>query len=134
MIVVDTNVLGYLYIPAAQTEMAEQVFLKDPEWLAPRLWRSELRNVLALYLRRSLLQLEDALAIMSQAERMMTGREVEAPSFQILSLAQASGRSAYDCEFVAVAEELGAPFVTADQQLVRAFPGIATTLDDFLAT
>lgn len=133
MIVVDTNVLGYLYIPAAQTEMAEQVFLKDPEWLAPRLWRSELRNVLALYLRRSLLQLEDALAIMSQAERMMAGREVEAPSFQILSLAQASGRSAHDCEFVAVAEELGAPLVTADQQLVRAFPEIAASLDDFLA-
>jgi len=133
MIVVDTNVLGYLYIPADQTETAERVFLRDPEWLAPRLWRSELRNVLALYLRQGLLQLEDAVAIISQAEEMMAGREVEASSLQILSLAQASGRSAYDCEFVAVAEELGLPLVTADQQLVRAFPDIATSLDAFLA-
>jgi predicted nucleic acid-binding protein len=134
MIVVDTNLIGYLVIPGEQTEQAERVLTKDPDWVAPRLWRSELRNVLALYLRRRLLGLEDAVAMMDQAERLMAGREGATPSLPVLALAERSGRSAYDCEFVALASELGVRFVTADRQLVQAFPELAATPDQFLST
>ena len=50
MIVADTNVIAY---PSPYTELAERLFGTDPHWIAPVLWRSEMRNVLALYLRRS---------------------------------------------------------------------------------
>ena len=52
MIVVDTNVIAYLLIPGQHTAAARGTLARDAEWAAPLLWRSELRNVLALYLRK----------------------------------------------------------------------------------
>lgn len=49
----------------------------------------------------------------------------------VLHLAGASGRSAYDCEFVALAEALGVRLVTADRELTRSFPDRAISLEDF---
>ena len=51
MIVVDTNVLAYLYLPSDFTLAAEKLLLNDPQWVAPHLWRSEFRNILAGYMR-----------------------------------------------------------------------------------
>ena len=48
MIVVDTNILVYLYLPTKYTPHAEKLLENDPVWIAPYLWRSEFRNVLAL--------------------------------------------------------------------------------------
>lgn len=45
MIVVDTNVIVYLYMTGDYSAQAEQALLKDPLWVAPPLWRSEFRNV-----------------------------------------------------------------------------------------
>lgn len=55
MIVVDTNIIAYLYLPHDCTDAAERLLIKQPEWAAPLLWRSEFRNVLALYLRKGVL-------------------------------------------------------------------------------
>lgn len=53
MIVVDTNILAYLYLPNDLTANAEKLLRQEPEWAAPILWRSEFRNVLTGYLHRS---------------------------------------------------------------------------------
>lgn len=63
MIVVDTNIIAYLYLQGEHTVQAEKVLQKDSEWMAPPLWRSEFRNVLAFYLRQENLSLDDARAI-----------------------------------------------------------------------
>jgi predicted nucleic acid-binding protein len=55
MIVVDTNVIAYLYLTGEYSDLSERLLEHDPDWMAPRLWRSEFRNVLALYLRKELL-------------------------------------------------------------------------------
>ena len=128
MIVVDTNVLAYLLLPAPTTSAAENLYLSDPAWAAPVLWRSEFRNVLALYLRKGLLPLDQALAVQEQAERLMAGREFQVQSDAVLQLAHASGCSAYDCEFIAVAQDLGTHLFTADRGLRSAFPDIARAL------
>lgn len=37
MIVVDTNVLAYLYLPMEHSAKAEALLKKDPDWAAPLL-------------------------------------------------------------------------------------------------
>lgn len=133
MIVVDTNLIGYLLLTSDRSEIAELALRKDAEWAAPQLWRSELRNVLAQYVRRSLLGLEDAQRIMNAATDLMSGREYQVASDPVLKLAAESGCSAYDCEFVALAQDLGVALVTVDRQVLRAFPEIAVGLDAFCA-
>ena len=51
MIVVDTNLIAYAVVPGARTEAALSVLGADPAWVAPALWRSELRNALATTMR-----------------------------------------------------------------------------------
>jgi predicted nucleic acid-binding protein len=133
VIVVDTNLIGYLFLTSDRSELAELALRKDPEWAAPLLWRSELRNVLVQYVRRSLLGLGNAQRIMIAATDTMRGREYQVSSDPVLRLAAESGCSAYDCEFVALAQDLGVALVTADREVLRAFPEIAVGLDAFSA-
>lgn len=128
MIVVDTNVIAYLYLPTEHTALAEALLIQDPDWAAPLLWRSELRNVLALYLRQGLLDFEAGYAIQTEAESLLAGREYDVGSLEVLRLAASSGCAAYDCEFVALAEFLGVPLVTADREVLRKFRSTAVSL------
>lgn len=122
MIVVDTNVVAYLLIQGGKTARAERLFKRDPEWAAPALWRSEMRNVLSLYVRRGLMALPRALDVMQDGIELVGTREWDVPSEDVLRLAASSRRSAYDCEFVALARMLEVPLHTADAALARAFP------------
>ncbi len=45
MIVVDANVLVYLYLPTKYPLHAEKLLEMDPVWVAPHLWRSEFSNI-----------------------------------------------------------------------------------------
>jgi predicted nucleic acid-binding protein len=128
MIVVDTNVLAYLWLPGSRTTSAEALLRKDSEWHAPLLWRSEFRNVLAGEVRGRRLALEAARRIATEAESQMNGREYAVPASEVLRHAAASGCSAYDCEFVVLAETLGVPLYTSEQQVLAAFPSLARPL------
>jgi predicted nucleic acid-binding protein len=120
MIVVDTDVVAYL-------------LLHDPDWAAPALWRSELRNVLSGYLRRGQLDRKQVLALQGQAEALLREREVPVNSAEVFRLVEASDCSAYDCEFVAAALALQTRLITSDRQLLRAFPEITSPLDQALS-
>ncbi|MEZ4555037.1 MAG: type II toxin-antitoxin system VapC family toxin [Caldilineaceae bacterium] len=87
MIVVDTNVLAYLFISGERSDICEQVLRKDAEWVAPALWRSEFRNVLSLYLQKGYLNIEKAIRIADAAMAMMEHNEYEVASAQVLTLA-----------------------------------------------
>jgi predicted nucleic acid-binding protein len=125
LIVVDTNVIAHLMLPGGRTEEAEWLYESDPQWAAPLLWRSEFRNLLATRQRHNLIPHERALALSEAAEALLGDRAFPVPSRIVLELARDSGCTAYDCEFVALALELEVHLVTADGQLLRAFPGIA---------
>ncbi|MDH3902190.1 MAG: type II toxin-antitoxin system VapC family toxin [Xanthomonadales bacterium] len=129
MIVVDTNVVSYLYLTGDRSQQAEQLLSLDSHWCAPVLWRSEFRSVLSLYLRKNLLTLEEVMLILEQAEELLGDHEYEVPSDDIMRLVNQSECSAYDCEFVALAKYLGVPLVTADKKLLREFPGVAKSLE-----
>ena len=133
MIVVDTNIIGYLYLSSDRSDQAEKALLIDAEWVAPILWRSEFRNVLALYIRKNILMLEDAVRIMDEATLLMQGGEYEAVSLQVLQLVGESTCSAYDCEFVALARDLNVRLLTVDKQIVKQFPNEAISLDEYVS-
>ena len=84
MIVVDINILAYLYLPGDFTH---------------------------------------------RAEALLSGREYEMDSYDVLARVPKSDCSAYDCEFVALAVRLGIRLVTMDKKLLRGFPGEAVPLD-----
>jgi predicted nucleic acid-binding protein len=132
VIVVDTNIIGYLFLSSDKSSLSEEALLKDSTWAAPRLWRSEMRNVLALYIRKGLLPLTDAQQIMTEATHLMQGREYEVTSNQVLELVSISSCSAYDCEFVALARDLNRPLVTVDKQILRDFLDTAISLEAYL--
>jgi len=132
MIVVDTNIIGYLYLTSEYSTQVEEVLLKDPEWVAPLLWRSEFRSVLALYIRKQILRFEDAVQIMDNAISLMRGGEYEVASLEVLRLIKESRCSAYDCEFVALALDLGIPLITRDKQILEEFPQYAISPEKFL--
>jgi predicted nucleic acid-binding protein len=131
VIVVDTNLIAYLLLEGARTQQAETILARDQEWAAPLLWRSEFRHVLVRYIRRRVLSLAEAVDKMEKAEILMRGKEHEVSSAQVLSLAASSRCSAYDCEFVALAQNLVVPLVTSDEQVLSAFPSTAVSVDAF---
>ena len=128
MIVADSNVLAYLYLPGEYTGRAEALFQQDSNWAAPLLWRSEFRNILAGYIRRKTVTLDQACSIQRQAETLLEGSEFEVDSGSVLKLVSETDCSAYDCEFVALALQLDVMLVTLDQKLLRAFPDLTATL------
>jgi len=131
MIVVDTNIIAYLFISGEFSEQAEKVLLKDPQWAAPLLWRSELRSVLTQYIWKELLSLADAVDIMDHASQLMENNEYDVSSRLVLTLAQESNLSAYDCEFIALARDLGVKLVTADQKIAEIFSEYSISLQAF---
>ena len=128
MIVVDTNVLVYFYLPTDLTPQATRLRELEPHWIVPRLWKSELRSALSLYVRKELLTLEQALRLQTRAENLLADCEFEMPSQDIFQLVSESTCSAYDCEFVALAKHFNTKLVTSDKKVINAFPSIAVSL------
>ena len=128
MIVVDSNVLAYFYLPGEFTAAAEALFEQDPHWSAPLLWRSEFRNILAGYMRRKTVSFEQATTLQKEAESLLAGAEFDIDSTSVLELVRTSDCSAYHCEFVALAKTLGTRVVTMDKKLLKAFPKLTIAL------
>lgn len=133
MIVVDTNVLAYLWLPGERTQQAQVVRDLDPDWHVPSLWRSEMRNILVGYARRGLLEERAVQAAMAAMEEALAGTEHVVDSTAVFNAARRSRCSAYDCEFVALAELLDVTLVTEDRQVLEAFPERAMRINEFAA-
>jgi len=128
MIVVDTNVMVYLLSGSGRGEDAARLLAHDPEWAAPPILLSELRNVMVGLLRRGQIQDVDALDICEDAEAVLGGRVASVPASPVLDTAVRGNLSAYDAEFVVLARQLGIPLVTADQAILDGAPDVAIPL------
>ena len=133
MIVADTNIISYLLLPTTYTESVDTLYKIDSDWTAPTLWKSEFRNVLALYLRKNIITFEKVLQLQEAAEATMAQNEFDVPSPHILALVNESNCSSYDCEFVALANHLNTQLVTQDKKVLQEFPSTAISIKDFLS-
>ncbi|MBM4352778.1 MAG: type II toxin-antitoxin system VapC family toxin [Deltaproteobacteria bacterium] len=132
MIVVDTNVIAYLLIQGERTDAARAVWQRDPQWLAPPLWRSEFLNVLAVSVRAQVLSESDARKAWSSGLTVMGHREVEVSGSDVLAAAIKYRLSAYDAQFVVAAAVNGTRLVTGDRRIPAACPELSVELDDFV--
>ncbi len=128
MIVVDSNVIAYCWLNTAQTPRAQAVRLKDDDWHVPLLWRSEMRSILAGYMRNGSLTAKQAGQVMARVEQELEGNEHLVESADVLALVGSSTLSAYDCELVALAQALGALLVTEDRAVLKARPKDAVSM------
>jgi predicted nucleic acid-binding protein len=133
VIVVDTNVVARLVLPGQDAALAEEVHRRDPEWVAPPLLYSEIRDVLVMMIRRRDLRREQAIRAATRAVEVMKGDQVPVATPDVLELAERSGCTAYDCEFIAVARLLGVKLVTSDRQVLSAFRETAISPEAFVA-
>ena len=128
MIVVDTNVMVHLVTGGVQGEAAARLLRDDPEWMAPPILLSELRNVLLGFVRRGQASVEDAAAMLADAAEVLGDRVVTVRGRPVLETALQCELSAYDAEFVVLARTLGVPLATADVGILQGAPDVAVEL------
>ena len=131
MIIADTSLIACLAIRNEDAELAGAVCAADPVWAAPVLWRSEFRHALVKCIQRAGMSLDEAMRALQSAEEIMAGREYQVSSGRVLELAARSKCTGFDCEYVALAQDLDVPLVTADPQILKAFPKTAISLEKF---
>ncbi len=132
MIVVDTNIIAGLYFPSPNNQLIENLRRTDDFWIAPYLWKSEFRNVACQYYRKGLISFEEALEAVQIAEEDMEGYSQPVNSIEVLTTIKESSCSSYDCEFIVLAKTMFTLLITLDKKILREFPGIATTPEDYI--
>jgi predicted nucleic acid-binding protein len=133
VIVADTNLISYVLIDGEKTDLARKVWTIDPDWAMPPLWRSEFLSVLVVAVRAGALKEEQAQILLRRSHVFMSAVELEPDGERVFKLAVERNISAYDAQFVAVAEELEAPLVTADKRIIANCPDLAVSLETFVS-
>ena len=128
MIVVDTNVMVRLVVGGRDGADAARLFLRDPEWAAPALLMSELRNVLLGFVRRGSMTAEQARAMCRDAAAVLGARVVRVSGDRVLDAALKCGLSACDAEFVVAARALGVRLATEDRAVLRGAGDVAVRI------
>ena len=129
MIVVDTNVVVHLLAGRGEmAELAAKLLRRDPEWGAPPILLSELRNVLAGWVRRGVAEAADAHSAYDDAALILAGRIVAVDGSAVIREALELGLSAYDAEFVVLARSLGVRLVSEDSAILESAPEVAESL------
>jgi predicted nucleic acid-binding protein len=132
VIVADMNLVACLLLAGPESDLAQQVLERDSTWAAPVLWRSEFRSILAAFMRKRGLGISEAWQAHELAEGLLGAHEYTMGGERVLQLVASSSCSAYDCEYVALAEELQVRLVTSDREILRSFPRIALSPKQFL--
>lgn len=133
MIVVDANILIYSLIKCEQSPLIQKLRGKDADWRTTALCLHETLNVLATYQRRAVLTLAQCRTLLGHAERFIEVAQCEVAMDAALAVAAEYAITGYDAQYVALAQSLNAPLITEDRKLRQAVPGIAFSMQEFLA-
>jgi len=133
VIVVDVNVVAYYFIEGDKTAMARELMRTDPDWRLPALWRHEYLNVLATYARLGGATLAESRELWRLADELLVSRDHPVEPDATLALAAEHKLSAYDAQYIVLAQRLHTILVTEDRRLAKAFPSIARTMQAFVA-
>jgi predicted nucleic acid-binding protein len=129
MIVVDANVISYLLIRGERSEAMDRLQKLDPDWIAPKLWLDEFLNVLCTYERTGGLTREQSVELLEDAVALMDGASYDLPPERVLTVARQTNCSAYDSQYIALAQDLGLKLYTCDKRVISKCPSIALMPD-----
>lgn len=131
MIVADDNLVICTLLKGEHTRAAEAVRAKHRRWLVPGLFTSELLSALTKYLRDGSLSRDAAVRAYRRGTSLVTFAMQRSDPVAVLNLCARSDCSSYDAKYVALAMSQNVPLVTADQQLIQAFPEQAIDFRSF---
>ncbi len=132
MIVVDTNIIAYTLIDGDFTAAARQLYAQDPVWRLPPLWRHEFLNILTISATQGICSPDDANQLWNKAINLFTRCELPVDMTAALSIAIDQEISGYDAQFIALAHALKVPLITQDRKLLKKFPEITYSIENFL--
>ena len=123
-LVIDSSVVIKWFVPEVHTDDALRYLDPDLERDAPELLLAEVSNILWKKVGRGELTAPQAEAIAQDVEQADLNIHPMGPLFAPgLRMALATGRSAYDCIYLALADSLSTRVVTADRRLYNSLQG-----------
>ncbi len=125
MIVADSNLIASCVLESEATEAALRLRRQDGVWAVPRLWRCEVMNIFATLTRTGRLAPGMAGRLYDPLEDALRAGERGPSPASVFALCEKHGITAYDAQFVALADALGCPLYTQDKELLRKFPRLA---------
>ena len=132
MIVADGNLIIYRHVGGTMSSLADAAVVKDADWRTVPLWRFEMTSAVVKMIRVGVLAEAAGRAAMAAAARELLRREVDVPQERALQVALRHGISAYDAQYIALAEIAGVPCVTADAALAKKAPALSILLSEFV--
>lgn len=120
----------HLLMGGEHSPAADLLLRHDPEWAAPVILMSELRNVLLGYVRRGALVSDQAKAMTDDATLILGDRLATVSGDHVFDVALECSLTAYDAEFVVLARTLRVPLATLDSAILRGAPDVAVSLPD----
>ena len=124
--VVDASALAALLFGEPDADLVARR-LADTTLLSPSLVRYELAGVCLKKMRRYPDQRVGLAAALELYSRLGVV-EAEVPAAELARLAERAGVTAYDAAYLWMAEHVGAPLLTLDQELARAAPRLGVSL------
>jgi predicted nucleic acid-binding protein len=124
--VVDASALAALLFGEPDADLVAER-LGDAALFSPSLVRYELASVYLKKVRRYPDQQAGLVSALELYPRLGVV-EAEVPAAELAHVAERAGVTAYDAAYLWVAEHVGAPLLTLDQELARAAPRLGISL------
>lgn len=121
MIVVDAGVIVALVCDHPLHHQAMALLEEDPEWIAPLLWQSEVRNVIGqkLHTIAKIISEDEAIEAYQDAVDLLKKGTRSVDPISCMKISLNYGISGYDAEYVALSQEAGVDLMTTDQRLLN---------------
>ena len=128
MIVVDTNIITYRFIEGDKTAKVIKFQQYDSDWVVPFFWRFEFLNVLSTLVKNNYISDKQSISIWRTAYRTLKARERLIDMEKVLLFSIQNQISAYDAQYIVLAQSLKIKCLTEDMKLLREFPDITISL------